>query len=43
MELNLLEKVRKDREEEEAKATKVLSVVTYTEWNKGKYPMEDLP
>ena len=43
MEMDLLEKVRKDREEKEAQATKVLSIVTYTEGNKGKYPMQYLP
>ena len=42
MELDLLEKVRKGREEKEAQATKVPSVVTYPDGNKGKSPMEDL-
>ena len=42
MELDLLEKVRKDREEQESQSTKVLLVVTDTEENKGKYPMQDL-
>ena len=40
MELDLLEKVKKDREEKEAQQTKVLLVVTYTDGNKGKDPME---
>ena len=43
MELNLLEKVRKDMEEKEAQETKVSSVVTYPDGNKGKIPMEYLP
>ena len=43
MELDLLEKVKKEREENEAQQTKVLLVVTYTDENKGKDPMEDLP
>ena len=43
MELDLLEKVRKDREEQEAQSTKVLLVVSDTKGNKGKYPMQDLP
>ena len=42
MGLNLLEKVRKDREEQEAQATNILLVVTDTEGNKGKAPMQDL-
>ena len=43
MELNLLEKVRKDMEEKEAQETKVPLVVTYPDGRKGKIPMEDLP
>ena len=43
MELNLLEKVRKDMEEKEAQETKVPSVVTYPDGNKGKIPMEYIP
>ena len=43
MEMDLLEKVRKGREEQEAQETKVLLVVTDTEGNKGKDPMQDLP
>ena len=43
MELDLLEKARKDRDKQEAQATKVLLVVTDTEGNKGKAPMQDLP
>ena len=36
MELALLEKVKKDKEENQAHQTKVLSIVTYTNENKGK-------
>ena len=43
MELDLLEEVRKDREEKESQATKALSVVTDTKGNNGKYCMSDLP
>ena len=43
MELDLLEKVWKDREEQESQAKRVLSIVTYTKGNKGKAPMQDLP
>ena len=41
MELDLLEKVRKDREEKEAQETKVPSVVTYPDGDKGKILIED--
>ena len=43
MELALLEKVKKDKEESQSHQTKFLSVVTYTDGNKGKDPMEYLP
>ena len=43
MELDLLEKVKKDMEEKESHQIKVISVVTYTYGNKGKDPMEYLP
>ena len=43
MELDLLEKVRKGREELEAQETKALSIVTDIEGNKGKAPMQPLP
>ena len=43
MELDILEKVKKDREEKEAQQTKFLLVVTYTNGNKDKDHMEYLP
>ena len=43
MELEILEKVRKDREEKEAQEEKVPPIITYLYGNKGKIPMEDPP
>ena len=42
MKLDLLEKIIKDREEKESQVTKVPSVVTYPNDNKGKFPMQYL-
>ena len=43
MELDILEKERKDKEEKEAQEAKVPSVITYPDGNKGKIPMEYPP
>ena len=43
MELDILEKVRKDKEEKEAQATKYSLVTTRSAMDKGKGPMEDIP
>ena len=43
MELDILEKVIKYREEKEAQEAKVPLVITYQDGNKGKSPMEDPP
>ena len=43
MQIGLLGKVRKDREEKEAEATKNSSVATFSDRDKGKILMEDLP
>ena len=43
MEIDILEKVIKYREEKEEKEAKVPPVITYPYGNKGKIPMEDLP
>ena len=43
MELEIIEKVRKDREEKEAQEEKVTSIITYPDGNKCKIPMEYLP
>ena len=42
MQMDLLEKMRKDREEEESQEIKVPSMETHTDGNKGKCPMEHL-
>ena len=43
LQIGLLEKVRKDREEKEAEAMKNSSVATFPDGDKGKGLMEDLP
>ena len=43
MELDILEKVRKYREEKESQEAKVPPVITYPYGNMGKRPMEDPP
>ena len=43
MELDIQEKLRKDREEKEAQAIKDSSVTTSSDRDKGKSPMEGLP
>ena len=43
MELEILEKVRKYREEKESQGEKFPPVITYLDGNKGKIPMEDHP
>ena len=43
MELDILEKMRKYKEEKEAQATKDSSVSTSSAMDKGKGPMEDVP
>ena len=43
MELDILEKKRKDKEEKEAQATKHSSVTPSSAIHKGKVPMEDVP
>ena len=43
LQIDVLEKVRKDREEKEDEATKNLSMATFPNGNKGKGLMEDLP
>ena len=43
LQVGLLEKVRKDREEKEAEAMKNSSVETFLDGDKGKGLMEDLP
>ena len=43
MELDIQEKIRKDREEKEARAIKDSSVVSASNRDKGKGPMEGLP
>ena len=42
MQMDLLEKMRKDREEEESQEIKVPSMATHTDGNKGKCLMEHL-
>ena len=43
MEIEILEKVRKYREDKEAQEAKVPPVITYPDGNKGKISMEDPP
>ena len=43
MELDILEKMRKYKEEKEAQATKDSSVTPISSIDKGKGPMEDVP
>ena len=43
MQMELLDKIRKDREEKEAHAMQVPSVATHLDGDKGKGIMEDLP
>ena len=43
MELDILEKMRKDKEEKEAQATKDSSATPSSAIDKGKGPMEDVP
>ena len=43
MDLDILEKMRKEKEEQEAQATKDSSVTTSSTLDKGKSPMEDVP
>ena len=43
MQMDLLEKIRKDREEKEAQATQVPSVETHPDGDKGKGLIADLP
>ena len=42
MQMDLLDKMRKDKVEMESQATKVPSVATHPDRDKGKGPMEDL-
>ena len=43
MELHILEKIRKDREEKEDHEAIFPPLITYLDGNKGKIPMEDPP
>ena len=43
MELDILEKMRKDKEEKEAQATKYSLITTSSAMDKVKFPMEDVP
>ena len=43
MQMYLLEKIKKDREEKESQETQVPSVATHSDGDKGKGIMEDLP
>ena len=43
LQIDVLEKVRKDREQKEAKATKNSSVAIFADGDKGKGLIEDLP
>ena len=43
MELEILDKVRKDKEEKEAQESRVPPMITYPDGKRGKNPMQDPP